>query len=236
MDAILGSVMACIAIGAVYQETYDKPMGYSKFASPKAEIPSRLGMIILYALPLLVSFILQFLFQNPQHTTILLILLHLHFAKRVLECAFVHKYSGKIELKSTVMIGFSYSMMTTLFYFSSFYSPSNSSLFVPLLVFIIGQVGNFYHHWVLASLRKSETSGYVIPSGGLFSLVICPHYLFEIVSFVGVALYVNSWTGYSILFQVLLYLSTRANRTLKWYQDNFKDFPKSVKRIIPFIW
>ena len=51
------------------------------------------------------------------------------------------------------------------------------------LLFVAGQVGNAYHHWLLANLRKPSSKGqgqedkaYKAPKGGLFSHIVCPHY------------------------------------------------------------
>ena len=54
-------------------------------------------------------------------------------------------------------------------------------------LFLLGITGNFYHHCLLSRLRGKDDKGYKIPKGGLFRFVICPHYLFEIIEFVGVA-------------------------------------------------
>ena len=54
--------------------------------------------------------------------------------------------------------------------------------------FVVGIVGNFYHHYLLASLRRSitfnddcvvgEQERYHAPVGGGFAFVAAPHYFF----------------------------------------------------------
>jgi very-long-chain enoyl-CoA reductase len=68
--------------------------------------------------------------------------------------------------------------------------PSTDLLYPGMLLFAIGIAGNFYHHYLLSQLRKGgdDDKGYKIPKGGLFELVTCPHYLFEITGFFGFAM------------------------------------------------
>lgn len=57
-------------------------------------------------------------------------------------------------------------------------SSNHIAIAAGIVLWILGESINFYHHAILANLRPSGTSsGYVIPSGGLFKLVVCPHYL-----------------------------------------------------------
>lgn len=56
--------------------------------------------------------------------------------------------------------------------------PSFNLEYAGVVLFLVGILGNFYHHFLLSKLRVKGDKGYKIPKGGLFSLVICPHYLF----------------------------------------------------------
>jgi hypothetical protein len=65
-----------------------------------------------------------------------------------------------------------------------------------------GQAGNGYHHVLLARLRRAPgaakddsstqrspaKAAYSIPSGGLFKYCAAPHYLFEVIVWLGIAL------------------------------------------------
>jgi hypothetical protein len=57
-------------------------------------------------------------------------------------------------------------------------SADQTLLVVGFVVFTVGELINFYHHALFASLRpKGAAAGsYVIPSGGLFGFLVCPHY------------------------------------------------------------
>jgi len=48
---------------------------------------------------------------------------------------------------------------------------------VGLSIYGAGQLCNLFHHYVLANLRAPGSFRYVVPSGGLFSMVVCPQYL-----------------------------------------------------------
>ena len=57
-------------------------------------------------------------------------------------------------------------------------SSNHVAITAGIVLWILGESINFYHHVILANLRPSSTSsGYVIPSGGLFHYIVCPHYL-----------------------------------------------------------
>ena len=51
----------------------------------------------------------------------------------------------------------------------------------------VGQLGNLWHHWLLARMRSAGGTGYAIPRGGLFDLVTMPHYFFELLAWFGIA-------------------------------------------------
>eukprot|EP00555_Chaetoceros_dichaeta_P007428 CAMPEP_0198270584 /NCGR_PEP_ID=MMETSP1447-20131203/45615_1 /TAXON_ID=420782 /ORGANISM="Chaetoceros dichaeta, Strain CCMP1751" /LENGTH=66 /DNA_ID=CAMNT_0043962685 /DNA_START=94 /DNA_END=291 /DNA_ORIENTATION=+ len=59
-------------------------------------------------------------------------------------------------------------------------------------LFAVGIIGNFYHHYLLATLRSSGDSQskkrYVAPNGGLFDYVAAPHYLFELILWLGISI------------------------------------------------
>merc|ERR1711941_63911 len=84
-------------------------------------------------------------------------------------------------------------------------------MWIGLASWVVGESINGWHHWILASLRKpappktngddlkeplkggsgNGTKEYVLPTGGLFALVLYPHFLGEMLSFTGMALIVN---------------------------------------------
>lgn len=153
----------------------------------------------------------------------------------------VHKYSTSgVVLDSAILISSRYfSATSTMIYgqylTQGFPEPQLDLKYPGILLFMLGTFGNFYHHQVLASLRTNDDKEYKIPKGGLFDLVICPHYLFEVLGFIGI--FFISQTLYSFCFTLgtIVYLIGRSYATRRWYLSKFEDFPKDVKALIPFV-
>jgi very-long-chain enoyl-CoA reductase len=154
----------------------------------------------------------------------------------VLESLFLHRYSGPIDPFTTLLIASFYSLAAGMIGFMNRMPlPAPDMWFyVGILFFIVGIAVNFHHHKLLADLRKNSLD-YFIPKGGLFKYVVCPHYLFEMVTFLGIALLSRHLVAWIVLFFIIFYLTARAMRVLKWYHSKFKDFPKDRKAILPFV-
>lgn len=201
-------------------------------------LPARLGMFILYATPLLALFLSakDYLTSANPIQWIVFSAVFIHFAKRTLESLFLHKYSRPTSLVSTLVIGFFYSQAAfTVGWLNRDPIPAVDPLFsLGIILFLVGISGNFYHHKLLADLRKGST-GYFIPKGGLFRYVICPHYLFEIIGWVGIALLSRHSAVWMNMLAMVSFLTGQGLRALSWYKATFEDFPKNRKAILPFI-
>lgn len=153
---------------------------------------------------------------------------------------FVHKYSGPMFLDVAITISLSYFIQTANMIYAQHLTqglqePPVDLKFVGILIFLVGLSGNFYHHYLLSKLRGEGEKEYKIPRGGLFNLVICPHYLFEILGFIGVSCIAQTLSAFSFTLGSALLLMGRSYGTRKWYLSKFEDFPKDVKAIIPFV-
>lgn len=215
---------------------------YSKFAS-KQGISPKLGMFFIYFIPILgyVSTIGNLSTLSPYHLLLLLVFVF-HFGKRCLEVLFLHQFSGKIGLLGVIIITFAYTNIGMLLgrnhermQFLSEVSPTSVFSILGIITFLIGQAGNLYHHILLRGLRNSRTDkNYVIPNSGLFRFVVCPHYFFELISWLGIAILSRHWETYVVFFIMCCYLSGRSERTRVWYMEKFPEFPPNRKRIVPF--
>ncbi|CAM0903254.1 unnamed protein product [Alopecurus aequalis] len=106
------------------------------------------------------------------------------------------------------------------------------------VIFIWGSLHQIRCHAILGSLREHKDSDeYVIPCGDWFSRVSCPHYLAELVIYLGM-LIASGGSDISVWFLyifVITNLSFAAVQTHKWYLQKFEDYPRSRYAIIPFV-
>ncbi|KAL3652021.1 hypothetical protein CASFOL_001702 [Castilleja foliolosa] len=248
------SVGSCLSLSnAGWMETKGIHMQYSKLGDDHnkennnnkkvKKVPSKVGMSVIYA-PAFVAGLSSFLiYPIDFRFTLLCSAVTLHFFKRLFEVLFVHKYSGSMEVGAMVTISLSYfvnaaGLIHNQHLMHSLSQPSIDLKGVGIPIFLIGIAGNYYHHYLLSKLRTTNSDnnkGYKIPRGGLFGLVICPHYLFEIVGFVGISCI--SQTVYAVLYTVgtTFYLMGRSYATRKWYESKFEDFPVDVKALFPYV-
>lgn len=112
-----------------------------------------------------------------------------------------------------------------------------------LLVFAGGNLLQNQSHRILAALspasstKSSQQEVYKIPRGGAFEWLSCPHYLAEIVIYVGLLLvlrgrHVNAWL---ILSWVVCNLVLAAQATHRWYRKKFEDYPTHRRALIPYV-
>ena len=106
---------------------------------------------------------------------------------------------------------------------------------IGILLFIIGDGGNFYHHKLLAKLRKTDEGGYTIPKGGWFEYATCPHYFFELLTWLGIVFLSRHLFTVLVFIAMLGCLTGRSIKTRQWYRDRFPEYPKDHKFMIPFI-
>ncbi|CAL9137830.1 unnamed protein product [Musa acuminata var. zebrina] len=251
-SAIITAMTAISSVALVYfglSEAWGKHLQYSKFwnagSGPSAEqirVSSRVGMLVLYT-PALAAAAAAFAVPAvvaDDRCRLLALALALHFFKRDFEVLFIHQYSGNMILDSVIPITLSYFTGTVCMIYAQYLTQGMPGPKLDLKVagevlFLVGITGNFYHHHLLSKLREKGDKTYKIPKGGLFGLVICPHYLFEIIIFIGFCLI--SQTLYSFLFALgtLWYLMGRSYATRRWYLSKFENFPKQVKALIPYV-
>ncbi|CAH9110184.1 unnamed protein product [Cuscuta epithymum] len=242
------SVINFVALtNAGFKETRGKNMNYSKFynagsSQNKAKISSRKGMFVIYAPAFLAGLASLWIFRQEEFRFRLVsAVLTIHFFKRLLEVMFVHKYSGSVDVETTTVISLSYFTGTVNTLYAQhlsrgFPEPQIDLKTAGVIIFLIGITGNFYHHYLLSALRSNNgEKQYKIPHGGLFNLVVCPHYLFEVLGFIGISCV--SQTSYAFMFALgtAFYLMGRSVSTRKWYLSKFENFPKDRNAMIPYL-
>ena len=105
-----------------------------------------------------------------------------------------------------------------------------------LVLFTGGYAVNRWADRKLRLLRQPGKTGYQIPTGGLFKQVSCPNYLGEIIEWSGWALATWSLPGLSFAVWTVANLLPRARAHHTWYLENFTEYPKERKALIPGIW
>lgn len=103
------------------------------------------------------------------------------------------------------------------------------------ILWLTGLVINIHSDHILRNLRKPGETGYKIPRGGLFEYVSAANYFGEVVEWCGFALASCSLQACSFVFFSFCFLFSRAYHHHRWYQEKFKDYPKSRKILIPFL-
>jgi len=146
------------------------PSAYSKFAAADSnerwKVPSQTGMLIIYTPALLWSSALlsMLCMDDTVGSDNILMLVEMmlvaHFLKRDLEVLFLHSYSGTVEFGVCVPIGIFYALTQRLIIYAAGLSPLHygTHTCIGIVVFAIGQLGNFYHHWILTQLRTTTKS------------------------------------------------------------------------------
>jgi len=233
------------------------PLQYSKFAAStndsSLKLPGQIIFIVAY-FPAFVVSVVFFIFTNFRykyidrssseyiHFIAPTIMLILHFAKRLFESCCIHICSNKTALSVGCLIAGSYCFAVAVpLYYQLIsgdmqnYRDCNVSFKIGCILYVIGQTGNFYHHYLLRRNRLHSKQKYVIPEGGFFHFVWTPHYFFEIMSWIGMAVTSRHLIFYSSIVSMVGYLCGRSQTTKEWYLKKFADKCPDRKAIIPFL-
>jgi very-long-chain enoyl-CoA reductase len=140
--------------------------------------------------------------ETPMTTVqwLLFALFNLHFLKRELETAFLHKFSANtMPMKNVFWNSSFYWGLAGLLAAIECYAPggfSDRSItpldYLGVALYMYGQVCNFTVHVHLAGLRKPGGTEKGIPNCIGSSLVTCPNYMFEIIAWAGLILICRS--------------------------------------------
>jgi len=103
------------------------------------------------------------------------------------------------------------------------------------LIFFCGFAIHVQADHTIRSLRKPGESGYGIPSGGLFRWVTSPHYLGEMVQWLGWAILTWSLAGLAFALFTACNLLPRALSNHRWYLQQFADYPVKRKVLVPYL-
>ena len=159
------------------------------------------------------------------------------------------------------------------FDFNLLFSPSSLAPihWIGIAIFACGNALQFHSHLKLSQLsstskwkKTNAPPKYKIPRGGAFEYVSCPHYLAEIVIYIGLACIAGDPADNLLPYLMVLwvvrfaccsYLHTHtrtlpymyncmqvanlvlaASLTHEWYHSRFKTYPRHRKALIPYIY
>ena len=232
----------------------DQSTVYVKDLGP--QIAWRTVCIVEYLGPLLIHPLIyvlrRYLYRSaPIHGSYLqglsCILICAHFLKRELETLFVHRFSSNTMPASNIFKNsLHYWVLAGLNIAAWVYAPGSPTakdpntllLYGGLLAYTIGELGNLDAHLTLRGLRSSGGRERGIPDGFGFSLVTCPNYMFEVVSWIGIYFVTR------LNFSVLLFAIVSTGQMMSWakkkernYRKEFGDKYKQKRfTMLPGIW
>lgn len=170
-----------------------------------------------------------------------------HYAKRILETFFIHRFSHATSPLSNVFRNCCYywTFGAVIAYFVNhpLYTPvSEKQMKIGFGLGIVCQLANFYCHILLRNLRSPEgKGGYQIPSGFLFNIVTCANYTTEIYQWLGFNIATQTVAGYTFLVVATFIMTNWAlakHRRLKKLFDGKDGRPKYPRRWVilpPFL-
>ncbi|HKO53968.1 MAG TPA: DUF1295 domain-containing protein [Polyangiaceae bacterium] len=169
-----------------------------------------------------------------------------HFLRRTWESAFVHRYS-----KPSIGPG---DYLTEYVYYWGFggwiaWSVSSPAQHAPLVavqvlglaLFVLAEAGNALAHRKLRELRGPGGKEKRIPRGWLFERLSCPHYLCEILSWLGFNLVSQTWAGVGFMLVGAGILGAWAHTRHVAYRKEFDGlegrelYPAERRALIPFL-
>ena len=219
---------------------YKAPYGKHSTKKWGKSIDNKTGWILMELPALLTCPLIYFAIVEEINLSIVFIILWItHYFNRTIIYPLRIITKGKKIPIAIVASAFFFNMVNGVFngYFLTlvqFESISHIYLILGLIIFIIGFYINVSSDNILIKLRTKQ-KGYVIPKGKLFNYVSCPNFLGEIIEWLGFAIMTLNPGSLSFLIWTICNLIPRSKAHHKWYQENFKNYPKKRKAVIPYL-
>lgn len=187
--------------------------------------------------------------QNlPMHTTahIAAACYITHYAKRILETIFVHRFSHATMPIFNLFKNCSYYWLFTAYVayhvnHPLFTSPIQSTVYMGLIGFILSELGNLSIHLALRDLRPPGTKKRCIPMPtgnpftALFNFVSCPNYTYEFGAWLSFTFMTHCLPAGLFAFAGFYQMAVWALGKHRNYKKEFPNYPKNRKAILPFV-
>lgn len=208
-------------------------------------IPSRAGWVLMESPAVLIFLAVYFAGTHPFELVplVLCAIWQLHYLHRTFIFPVRLRIGGKRMPISIPLLGFFFNTLNAYVnarWISELGSYPTSWLTDPrfiigVLVFFTGLAINLHADTVLIRLRKPGERGYKIPTGGMYRFITSPNYFGEIVEWFGWAILTWSLPGLAFAIYTTANLAPRALANHRWYKENFPDYPRERRALIPFV-
>ena len=246
---IYNFLMLCFGLTSVlvFIALFFIPAGYGQHVDKKwgPTINNKLGWFLM-EVPTVIVYFYYFIIGDNKSGLIPLIFLciwMLHYCQRTF--LFPLLIRGKELMPITIILSGmtfnginGYLQARWIYTFSSSYTPNwlfNPFCIIGVIIFLCGFVINIQSDSIIRGLRKPGENEYKIPYGGMFKYVSCPSYFGEITEWTGWAIMTWSFPGLVFAVWTFANLAPRARSNHLWYNDNFSEYPKKRKALIPFV-
>ena len=170
----------------------------------------------------------------------------LHFVRRSLESAFVHRYSKPRIAASDYLTEYLYYWGFAAWIAWAITAPTHRAQALPwqllgLAMFALAELGNARAHRMLRALRSEAGQEKPIPRGFLFEFVSCPHYFCEISAWFGFNLVTATLAGVAFMLVGAGILAAWAHTRHAAYVRAFDGqggrelYPSQRRALLPFL-
>lgn len=219
---------------------YKAPYGKHSTRKWGKVIDNKTGWILMEFPALITCPLIYFSIAEEINLNVVFIVLWItHYLNRTVIYPLRIKTKGKKIPIAIVASAFFFNMVNGILngYFLTllqFESISELYLILGFIIFIIGFYINISSDNLLIKLRTNQ-KGYVIPNGKLFNYVSCPNFFGEIIEWLGFAIMTLNPGSLSFLIWTICNLIPRSKAHHKWYKENFENYPKKRKAVIPYL-
>lgn len=198
----------------------------------------------------------EYLLREPDEVVIgVMVLWGLHFLRRFAEVLFLHDYRRRVWKTECILLPLYHLVMSfwigwSCNYYLGYFTPFYPILISGAVLFIVGEIGNCAGHVRLFKLRRKPYSAvemertpsqHVLPKGFLFQVICCPHYVFEIITWIGFSILSCTLASYVFAFFTLIIMCVKGRMRYSAYcrefhgRSNVPRYNKKRKAIIPYI-
>ena len=208
-------------------------------------ISARAGWVIMESPCVVIMVIYAFIVRDALENIhiIFLSLWLLHYIHRSFIYPFVIDMTNPKMPISIAISAFSFNIVNVnlqafgIYYLTEYSSDwiSNDIFYLGLIVFFTGMYINIKSDYLVIALRKSKGPGYHLPTKFMHKYISSPNYFGEIIEWLGWTILTWSISGAVFALWTIANLFPRAFAHHQWYKEQFPEYPKNRKAIIPGI-